>query len=344
MFIGYTGLQVCKVEVVHVFVRHIISLFRNIEILPAMHCWTARLTHSLLIAWRTCVLLENLCSSHNGYRRAHMPPCNWAGPNEPCTEKCHVLCPYHEAYRDNDSRFTLDCWLPPSYWTYQRMPGWQESYASPGLHAQTSISDSDSPKPQTSFTSKTSIQYTVSAPMLRQYIRNRNNWSHETMVQVDWDAQGASIAQECIPKTHIIKLVHNFLPMNHQVSKYSALRQGKCPCCDYPVEASTMIFGAPLKAMLTSSWSTSDPCYHISFLIVFLFMGCDALDLYKYPATSSNNRSRLNGIRFSVDGSVKNGLKLSFRIYIHKQDTYMSSLDGIGDNTNLVWMVSDLGC
>lgn len=81
---------------------------------------------------------------------------------------------------------------------------------------------------------------------------------HETMAQVDWAVRGASIARERIPRTHTIKLVHDFfLPTTMLALAVTTLwRHG--PTWDN-------VRKKLMEGVQTTVTFTLGPCYHISF-------------------------------------------------------------------------------
>lgn len=71
---------------------------------------------------------------------------------------------------------------------------------------------------------KSNIRYASSgAPAMETYLCSRNRWTRDTLDTIDWDANGASLAREAIPRTQAVKLVHGILPTNYRVSQYSDL-------------------------------------------------------------------------------------------------------------------------
>jgi hypothetical protein len=65
------------------------------------------------------------------------------------------------------------------------------------------------------YTSK--IYTATSAPPLRQYLQQRNNWTASTMTSINWEAHKKAIKTTSLPKVHVVKLVHNIIPTNKQV-------------------------------------------------------------------------------------------------------------------------------
>jgi hypothetical protein len=77
----------------------------------------------------------------------------------------------------------------------------------------------------------TSEIYTAtSAPPLRQYLQQRNNWTASTMTSINWEAHKKAIKTTSLPKVHVVKLVHNIIPTNKQVYRQDKNRQS-CPLC-----------------------------------------------------------------------------------------------------------------
>jgi len=79
---------------------------------------------------------------------------------------------------------------------------------------------------------KQSIRFADTAPDLRQYILNRNNWTSEVFdSMIDWEAYSQALARNNDKTVHLIKLAHDILPTNHIAHHYIPDRQEKCPSC-----------------------------------------------------------------------------------------------------------------
>ncbi len=64
---------------------------------------------------------------------------------------------------------------------------------------------------------------------LQLYMEKRNNWSSQTMQQINWAAHGDAFKKQIKLRIHFSKLVHDILPTNAFLNHDAGQRV--CPCC-----------------------------------------------------------------------------------------------------------------
>jgi hypothetical protein len=92
--------------------------------------------------------------------------------------------------------------------------------------------------PQGTITSKHKqvIRKTASAPAMQKHLCDVNEWTHEVFLSVDWETHGMRVRKHYSQKRFITKLVHDWLPIGHLISKYGQQLPTKCPSCPHPDE------------------------------------------------------------------------------------------------------------
>lgn len=80
------------------------------------------------------------------------------------------------------------------------------------------------------------VRYADTAPELKEYIMERNNWTPATMATVDWEAHGNALQRGIHKRVRLTKLVHDLLPTNHVVCRFIEDRTARCPTCQHPDE------------------------------------------------------------------------------------------------------------
>lgn len=80
---------------------------------------------------------------------------------------------------------------------------------------------------------------------LKDYVAERNDWNASTKNSVDWKLHGIALTPKINQKAHYCKLVHDLLPTNHFVSKWSPFRQPHCTRCGFDREDRDHIIRCP---------------------------------------------------------------------------------------------------
>jgi hypothetical protein len=79
---------------------------------------------------------------------------------------------------------------------------------------------------------------------LQRYLQHRNNWTQQTMKQINWAAHGEALKKQIKLRLHYSKLVHEVLPTNVMLNKYDAGRR-VCPCCPHLSEDRDHVLRCP---------------------------------------------------------------------------------------------------
>jgi hypothetical protein len=79
------------------------------------------------------------------------------------------------------------------------------------------------------------LRYHASAEPLRQYMRDRNQWTQITFDTINWSSHGHCIRSNMQKRTHLIKLVHGILPTNSKLHRRDPIRS-LCPGCKRATE------------------------------------------------------------------------------------------------------------
>jgi hypothetical protein len=75
------------------------------------------------------------------------------------------------------------------------------------------------------------VRRRVTGPPLQQYIQQRNHWSEQTMRVINWKAHAKALGTQIQHRVHFTKLVHDCLPTNHQLNKFTSENRKFCPAC-----------------------------------------------------------------------------------------------------------------
>jgi exonuclease III len=68
---------------------------------------------------------------------------------------------------------------------------------------------------------------------LKEYIRQRNGWSSETVEDVNWTAHGTAMGKRFKRQAHFVKLVHDILPTFARLHRFDKKQQPWCPLCGF---------------------------------------------------------------------------------------------------------------
>jgi hypothetical protein len=80
------------------------------------------------------------------------------------------------------------------------------------------------------------IRKAASATAMQKHLCMVNEWTDADFKCVDWETHGMSVRKHYTQKRFITKLVHDWLPLGHLISKYGQSLPIKCPSCDHQDE------------------------------------------------------------------------------------------------------------
>ena len=88
------------------------------------------------------------------------------------------------------------------------------------------------------------LQHKATAKPLLDYIRRKNSWSQSVMDSIHWEVHGTAIKKQSLPKTHMVKLLHELLPTTGQANKFDNGKR-QCPLCSSQKEDRDHILCCP---------------------------------------------------------------------------------------------------
>ena len=90
----------------------------------------------------------------------------------------------------------------------------------------------------------THIRHQSSCASLMEYIKRQQNWSETTLRSVNWEAHGKSMRNELPHRIHLVKLVHNILPINANIHRRH-ITKSQCLSCQNGIEDWTHVLRCP---------------------------------------------------------------------------------------------------
>jgi hypothetical protein len=72
--------------------------------------------------------------------------------------------------------------------------------------------------------------YASTTKPLLEYIQTKHSWSETTLKTINWEAHARAIKQTLVPRTHLVKVLHQILPTHAQANKFDGGTR-QCPVC-----------------------------------------------------------------------------------------------------------------
>ena len=86
----------------------------------------------------------------------------------------------------------------------------------------------------------------ASAPTLRNYLRNKHDWSSDVFNSIDWESHGIAVRSNFSRRHFVVKFLHQWLPLGHLKARYATYYSDECPSCPQPThEDMTIFFDVP---------------------------------------------------------------------------------------------------
>ena len=83
------------------------------------------------------------------------------------------------------------------------------------------------------------LRFAAGSGPIRQYLRERNEWTEQTLEEIDWDAHGASHSYHRPQRCYLIKLCHRHLPLGKTLHRRNNKYPATCPGCRDTLECQT---------------------------------------------------------------------------------------------------------